>query len=704
MPTEALKDPAQLRRRMVAGQLAARGIRDQRLLEAMGEVPREEFVLPELVEFAYEDSPLPIDESQTISQPYIVARMIEALELESGDRVLEVGGGSGYAAAVLSRVADEVFTIERHKSLAESAAERCRKLGYDNVQVRHGDGSLGWPEEAPFDAIVVAAGGPKIPDPLRDQLAPGGRLVIPVGPTPRLQELIRLRKGEGGEEERESLDAVRFVPLVGASGWKGSEGPATPDSSLPPEEEVPTPAAPEAWVPAPEDSGAGESRPDKEIRKGATLPEVVEASCEPFPSIQEAGLDALMDRIGDARVVCLGEATHGTAEFYDMRSHLTHELIQRKGFNIVAVEADWPDAQRVDAYIRKTRVEPHPEEAFQRFPTWMWANQEVVDFAETLRTHNASVSDPTQQVGFHGLDLYSLHRSIQAVLRYLDDVDPEAARVARQRYGCLSPWEGDPAAYGAAAVSGRYRECEQEVVEILQDLLNKRLEYGEKDGERFFDAAQNARLVQHAEEYYRTMYRGARSSWNLRDQHMFDTLEALLRRRGEGARAVVWAHNSHLGDARATEMGAVRGEHNVGQLCREGFGDAAYLIGFGTDHGRVAAASQWDGPMEIKEIRPSHEKSYERVCHDSGVPSFFLPLTQPKRSELPERLMSERLERAIGVIYRPQTELQSHYFRASLPRQFDEYIWFDETRPVEPLDLKTLGKKEGLPETFPFGV
>ncbi|MFO8175933.1 MAG: protein-L-isoaspartate(D-aspartate) O-methyltransferase [Longimicrobiales bacterium] len=696
----ARKDFAQGRRRMVAGQLAARGIRDRRLLEAMGEVPREEFVPPELVEFAYEDSPLPIDESQTISQPFIVARMIEALDLQPGDRVLEVGAGSGYAAAVLGRMAAEVFTIERHRSLADSARERCRRLGYENVHVRHGDGSLGWPEEAPFDAIVVAAGGPEVPDPLREQLAPGGRLVIPVGPTPRLQQLLRVRRGDDGEEELDSLEAVRFVPLVGASGWEGSDHPAATAPSSEPGEEIPPPAAPEAFVPAPEDSAA-EGAP---LDPGSSLAEVVAASSEPFPSIQDADLDALMERIGDARVVCMGEATHGTAEFYDMRARLTHELVRQKGFNIVAVEADWPDAQRVDAYVRKTRVEAHPEEAFDRFPTWMWANEQVLRFAETLKEHNASVQDPDRQVGFHGLDLYSLHRSIQAVLRYLDDVDPEAARVARHRYGCLSPWEGDPAAYGAAAVSGRYKECEGEVVRILRDLLDKRLEYGEKDGERFFDAAQNARLVQNAEEYYRTMYRGARSSWNLRDQHMFDTLQNLLRLRGDGARAVVWAHNSHLGDARATEMGAVRGEHNVGQLCREEFGEDAFLIGFGTDHGTVAAATHWDGPMEVKQVRPSHEDSYERLCHEAGDPSFFLPLRHPLRPGLRERLTDERLERAIGVIYRPETELQSHYFRASLPRQFDEYVWFDETRAVDPLDIKSLGRREGLPETFPFGV
>jgi protein-L-isoaspartate(D-aspartate) O-methyltransferase len=409
-----------------------------------------------------------------------------------------------------------------------------------------------------------------------------------------------------------------------------------------------------------------------------------------------------MDRIGDARVVCLGEATHGTAEFYDMRTRITRELVERKGFNIVAVEADWPDARQIDGYVRGTWVEPGAPPAFQRFPTWMWANRQVLALLYWMRDYNGSVADRDTSVGFYGLDLYSLYNSIDSVVRYLDDVDPEAARVARHRYGCLSPWQGDPAAYGAAATSGRYEACEQDVVRMLRDLLDKRFQYADRDGERFLDAAQNARLIANAERYYRTMYRGGRASWNLRDTHMFDTLETLLRHRGPDARAVVWAHNSHLGDASATEMGA-GGQINVGQLCRERFGGDAYLIGFGTDRGTVAAASDWDGPMEIKQVRPSHEQSYERVCLDSGIPSFLLPLREESAGPARHRLLAERLERAIGVIYRPETEVQSHYFYASLPRQFDEYIWFEETRAVDAL-LEATEEGRDLPETFPFGL
>jgi protein-L-isoaspartate(D-aspartate) O-methyltransferase len=286
------------------------------------------------------------------------------------------------------------------------------------------------------------------------------------------------------------------------------------------------------------------------------------------------------------------------------------------------------------------------------------------------------------------------------VITYLDGVDPAMAAIARRRYGRLTPWEHDPAAYGRAALSEPYRSCEKTVVAMLGDLLKRRIEYSQRDGDRFFDAAQNARLVAAAESYYRIMYYGSADSWNLRDQHMFETLERLVEFHGTGSKAVIWAHNSHVGDAAATEMSA-RGEHNIGQLCRARFADSAYIIGFGTDHGTVAAASDWDGPMEIKRVRPSHEASYERLCHDSGVKAFLMHLKEPVRKAVRDELSAARLERAIGVIYRPDSELQSHYFQACLPRQFDEYAWFDETRAVAPLAPVVA---HGVPETFPFGV
>jgi protein-L-isoaspartate(D-aspartate) O-methyltransferase len=655
-----------LRKQMIDYQLAARGLHDQAVLDAVNAVPREEFVPTDLVEFAYSDSPLPIEASQTISQPYIVALMTAALELKPGERALEVGTGSGYAAAVLAEIANEVYTIERHKILADTARARLEDLGYKNIKVLYGDGTLGWPEYAPFDAIIVAAGGPEVPETLKQQLAIGGRLVIPVGSSLRTQKLLRVRRISEDEYQEEDLGSVRFVPLIGAAGW---------------EDEAATKPA--------------------EKQAEASLPELIYQSSEHFSRIDDVNLDALMERIGNSRVVLLGEASHGTAEFYEMRARITQELIEKKGFNIVAVEADWPDAAHIDHYIHGTEPDPLMEsKPFSRFPTWMWANHSVLEFSHWLKAHNEKTSAPENQVGFYGLDLYSLFSSIEAVLNYLEKVDPKTAEVARVRYGCLKPWANDPGMYGQVVITKQYRECEEDVIATLQDLLQKRIDYSMADGEKFFDAEQNARLVANAERYYRTMYYAENNSWNQRDQHMFDTLQSVLAFRGPQSKAVVWEHNSHVGDARATQMSA-RGELNIGQLTRQAYGDKAYNIGFGTDHGTVAAATEWGGPMEIKQVQPSHIDSYERVCHEVATDNFLLPLRQPLKEITRKKLLAERLERAIGVIYRPETELQSHYFYASLPNQFDEYIWFDETRAIKPLTRETM---KGMPDTYPFGL
>lgn len=427
-------------------------------------------------------------------------------------------------------------------------------------------------------------------------------------------------------------------------------------------------------------------------------PTLLQHAVEPFDELATAELGPLLDRIGDARVVLLGEATHGTSEFYRMRARITRELIEHHGFSIVAVEADWPDAARIDDYVRHLDVPSAAWIAFARFPTWMWRNEEVLELVEWLRSHNARIDEPSRRVGFYGLDLYSMYTSIAEVLRYLDRVDPETAQLARLQYACLAPWEGDPAGYGRAAVSAARRDCEDEVTATLLGLLRRRLSYAPRGRDDFLDAVQNARLVKNAEQYYRVMYHGSRESWNLRDTHMFDTLRMLLEHRD--GKAVVWEHNSHIGDASATEMGA-GGEINVGHLCRRAFGDRAYLIGFGTDHGTVAAAHDWDEPMQVMPVRPARPDSYEGLCHEAGHRNFFLPLRRPHDPEVREALLSWRLERAIGVVYRPQTERWSHYFEASLPRQFDEYVWLDETHAVTPLRATPVGE---VPETYPFGI
>jgi protein-L-isoaspartate(D-aspartate) O-methyltransferase len=659
---------------MVEQQIVSRGVSDEHVLDAMRTVPRERFVPEELQEFAYEDAPLPIEAGQTISQPYIVALMIEALELNRADRVLEVGTGSGYAASVLSRIAAEVYGIEFHEVLANLARERASRLGYLNLRIRHGDGTLGWQEHAPYDAILVSAGGPAVPQSLLQQLKVGGRLVIPIGDEPRTQELLRIRRtGEHSFDEK-SLGRVQFVPLVGTEGWSLDGMP----------------------VPARRDR-----RPLRiPTTKRERLSTLIARNCEPFDEIERADLQPLLRRIGSARVVLIGEASHGTSEFYQMRARITRELIRSQGFNIVAIEGDWPDTRMIDRYVRRQPGGKLRTPAFSRFPTWMWRNHETREFVDWLADHNRAVEQPEEQVSLHGLDVYSLNNSIGAVLDYLQRVDPAAAKAARVRYGCFSPWETDPATYGRAAVSRRIRDCEQDAVTTLVKLLHQRMQYLANDGEAFFDAEQNATVVRDAERYYRTMYYGSRESWNLRDTHMFETLQAVLRHRGPPARAVVWAHNTHVGNSAATEMG-VRGELNIGQLVRQEYGRQAYAIGFGTDHGTVAAASNWDEPMQTMTVRRSHVDSYERLCHETGIANFLMPLRESDAAEVRKELLTPHLERAIGVIYRPETEMLSHYFHAALPSQFDEYIWFDATRAVRRLEVHEVA---GVPETYPFGL
>jgi erythromycin esterase-like protein len=417
-------------------------------------------------------------------------------------------------------------------------------------------------------------------------------------------------------------------------------------------------------------------------------------------------LDAIDDRVS---IVLIGEASHGTHEFYRLRADLTRALIERRGFTIVAAEADWPDAYRANRWVRLQGSDDTAERAlsdFSRFPRWMWRNREVVRFLRWLRGYNAERT-LAARVGFYGLDLYSLHRSMACVIEYLDKIDPEGASLARQRYACFDIFGEDPQAYGYAASSRRTRSCEDAVVEQLLALQQRALEYARRDGwlaaDDYFVAEQNARVVTDAEAYYRAMFRGGAASWNLRDRHMMATLEALREHAGTPARpgrAVVWAHNSHLGDARATAL-AAGGELNLGQLVREAHGRACCLVGMTTHTGTVTAARAWDAPAELRDVRPSLPGSYERLFHDAAIPAFMLPLSEEPLA----RALSipPRLERAIGVIYRPDSERASHYFLADLPHQFDLVVHIDETRALEPLERASRHEVD-LPDTYPTGV
>lgn len=428
----------------------------------------------------------------------------------------------------------------------------------------------------------------------------------------------------------------------------------------------------------------------------------------PLPG-EAAADDALLQQLGRVKLALLGEASHGSHEFYAERAALSRRLVLEHGFNAIVVEADWPDAWRVNRYIRGSSDDRDAEAAlsgFERFPTWMWRNTVVRDFVEWLREHNGALP-PSRQVGFYGMDLYSLYRSMGAVLDYLDTADPEAARRARSRYACFDHFGEDSQAYGYAASFGMQASCEDEVIQQLRE-MNRRaaglLAGSREERADLFYAQQNARLVRNAEEYYRTMFHGRVSSWNLRDSHMVETLQALEKHfdgLGTPARMVVWAHNSHLGDAGATEMGD-QGEWNVGQLARDRWGADAMLVGFSTHHGTVTAASGWDGVAERKRVRPGLEGSYEDLFHRTGDERFWLPLRG--NAPLAQALRERRLQRAIGVIYLPQSERLSHYFHTRLPAQFDAMIHIDATRAVQPLVAEPTWHAGEPAETYPSGL
>ncbi|HEU0033430.1 MAG TPA: erythromycin esterase family protein [Kofleriaceae bacterium] len=428
----------------------------------------------------------------------------------------------------------------------------------------------------------------------------------------------------------------------------------------------------------------------------------------------EDELEQLLDLVGHARIVLLGEATHGTHEFYDLRASLTRKLIDDRGFAAVAVEGDWPDALRVDRYIRGIGDDDSAEEAlaaFERFPMWMWRNDEVATFVEWLRRHNLRRSSDAH-AGFYGLDLYSLHASIRAVLSFLKDVDPEAAARARAHYACFDHAGGDPQQYGMQAHFGLKHDCEEQVDDVVEQLVEAQRRHAARSGrspsgDAWFHAMQNARVVREAEAYYRTMFAGRSESWNLRDTHMADTLDMLatqLGKDGEPAKLVVWAHNSHVGDARATEMGE-DGQITLGQLVRERHPDEVALIGFTTHEGTVECAQDWDEPGYKERVRPSLPGSWEELFHASGLERFFITSSALRRAV---GEASERLHRAIGVVYRPDTERRSHYYHARLADQFDVIVHVDQTTAVKPLlredEAAATMTMEDVPETFPSGI
>lgn len=403
---------------------------------------------------------------------------------------------------------------------------------------------------------------------------------------------------------------------------------------------------------------------------------------------------SLMDQIGDCRIVLMGEATHGTREFYEARMELSRQLIREKGFMAIAIEGDWPDTYHIHRYIQgigNAEDSLAALSAFQRFPRWMWRNETLPPFLRWLREHNDALPAHQPKTGFYGIDLYSLNASMEAVVTYLDKVDPEAARHARERYACFDHMNADPQRYSYLVSMNAKKPCIKEAMEQLLDLQHHAFEYIRKEseinGDDYFSALQNARVIRNAERYYRSMFEERISSWNLRDTHMAESLEMLLAHlekcHGRPARIILWAHNSHVGDARATEMGT-QGEINIGQLVREKYDTDSFLIGFSTSQGTVTAASHWDGPAQCKTLNKGTSESYEALFHETGYRQFQLDLRN--NPELEHYLKIPRLQRAVGVIYRPDAELASHYFYTHLAYQFDTMIHIDETTAVTPID------------------
>lgn len=438
--------------------------------------------------------------------------------------------------------------------------------------------------------------------------------------------------------------------------------------------------------------------------------EQIRAAAHPLDG-SDHQFDPLLDRIGDSQFVLLGEATHGTEEFYEARAEITRRLILEKGFTVIAWEADWPDALRLNRFVHGPGADRTAEAAlggFKRFPTWMWRNSVILELAEWLLRHNQSLPPGHAPAGIYGLDLYSLHSSINAVIDYLQKVDPEAAEQARQRYSCFEDFGDDPQVYGMTASLDQSLSCEEQVVAQLLELQQNAARFLQRDGQpaadELFYAEQNALLARNAEHYYRAMYRGRPNTWNLRDSHMAETLERLaahMEAQGVAPKVVIWAHNSHLGDARHTEMSR-RDELNLGQLVRERHHHEAVLVGFTTYDGSVTAASEWDGVTERKRVRPAMRESYEHLLHEADAGDFLIRFDE--HPQLKRIMNSGRLERAIGVIYRPDTERYSHYFFADLAKQFDVVVHYDRSHALHPLDKTSEWEAGELPETFPSGL
>lgn len=635
-------------------QLEDKGITSALLLKAFEDIP-EAFLLSETLHpNFYEDVRIEKNLEKTEPRVIVIARMLEQLKVKKEEKFLITSVDSIYILVVLSKIYKEVYTVESNETYANWALEVLKTIGITNVHIKVDQPELGWEEKGPFDAILIASEIETIPKTIKEQLKIDAKLLAPIGPDWAHVMLQIIKRVSKDKYISKALSDSYFIPKPKILPNIGTE-----------------------------------TYPDNEII------DEIGISSLPFKTLKKFPMDDLLDRIGDAKVVLLGEASHGTSEFYLARQEITKALIEKKGFNFVCAEADWSDAEQINNYVQN-QYKTQDWMPFARFPQWMWKNKEILGFVEWLKKHNTKHNN---SIGFYGLDLYGLENSIELVIKYLSGIDADLAELAKSRYACITPYMTQPQVYGKLIKNNRFVSCEKDILDMLFDLLKNKNKLNHSQA--YFYAYQNAMVVLDAERYYKAMYYGSVESWNLRDFHMFYTLKSLLSYSGKDSKAVVWAHNSHIGNALATEMYA-RGEINIGHLCKEHFGEKSYHIGFGTYTGTVAAARNWGEKMEVRAVNKSVEDSYEYLCHKTNITNFTLPLRKAHSDKnLRKLLSSPRLQRAIGVIYRPETELMSHYFKIVLPSQFDEYVWFNKTKAITPLNAKTEPTK--FKDLHPFG-
>jgi protein-L-isoaspartate(D-aspartate) O-methyltransferase len=640
----------------IQNKLKNKGIQNPLLLEAFRGVPKEFLSYKYTLTGSYQK--IDLENTWDAIEPRLIMllRMLEKIIVKKENRILAIGIDSVYMLFVLSKIYKEVYVVEANLEYSTWVLEILNNNAVSNVFFNNCEEVKEWEVNAPYDAIIIASEFPKIPELIKKQLQIGGKLIASIGPDWLHITLEIIERVSEFEYRTRRLRENYFIPkpLV-----------------LP---KIGTKHYPETEILA-----------------------AIKEKIITFNTIDEYPLDDLLDRIGDTKVVLIGEASHGTSEFYLGRQKITKALIEKKGFNFVCAEADWSDAEQINAYVRNLNSKRNWM-PFDRFPQWMWKNKEVLDFIEWLKEYNTKNNN---DYGFYGLDLYGLANSIDLVIKYLNNIDSDLSNLAKERYACIIPYLSDPAVYGKMVLSRQLESCEKDILNMLIDLLKNKHKLHHSP--EYFYACQNANVVINAERYYKAMYYGSAESWNLRDFHMFYSLKSLLSYFGEDSKAIVWAHNSHIGNALATEMYS-RGEINIGHLCKEYFGNKSYHIGFGTHYGNVAAAHNWGDKMQIMKVNTSISGSYESLCNQIQFPAFSLPLKdKDSGKKLRVLLSTPRLERAIGVIYRPQTERISHYFHAVLPSQFDEYIWFNKTQAVTPISYTKIDEKE-LNNFHPFSL